>query len=142
KTGVSSAQATDQGAHHISLVTPNEQVQGEWDPTRVEQVIANLVNNALRYSPANSAVQVRIEPRGEDVVVWVVDEGPGVPPDQREHLFDRYYQTGTLSSGTLRAGARTSRDRAARQGLGLGLYISKQIVEAHGGQLDVEPNPD
>jgi signal transduction histidine kinase len=141
RTVVANAQALDQGAHHIELITPTERIQGEWDATRVEQVISNLVNNALRYSPTNSSVQVSVGPRQNDALVQVVDEGPGVPSEQREHLFDRYYQTGVLSSASLQSGG-SRHFGIGRQGLGLGLYISNQIVEAHGGQLGVEPNPE
>jgi signal transduction histidine kinase/CHASE3 domain sensor protein len=155
---VDELRATDSGAHAITLAAPAA-LTGCWDPLRIEQVITNLVGNALRHAPQASKVEVRLQGLDKEARVEVIDAGPGVPPEQRAHLFDRYYQTAPLSSGIL-----TDKDRSAagvgsgqspqapaqgaprnpqkRQGLGLGLYISQEIIKAHHGRIGIDPNPD
>ncbi|RYZ43540.1 MAG: response regulator [Myxococcaceae bacterium] len=99
---------------------------GVWDGRRLEQVLTNLVSNALKYAPG-TPLEVRLEEHGDHVRLEVRDEGPGVPEAQRASIFDRF-----------------DRGIASRNagGLGLGLFISKQIVVAHGGAVSVEEGPD
>ncbi|WP_158623258.1 ATP-binding protein [Corallococcus sp. CA053C] len=99
---------------------------GVWDARRLEQVLTNLVSNAMKYAPG-SALEVRLTEQGDFVRLEVRDEGPGVPEAQRESIFDRF-----------------DRGIASRNagGLGLGLFISKQIVVAHGGRISVEEGPE
>jgi signal transduction histidine kinase len=92
------------------------------DPVRVSQIVGNLVGNALKFTPSHGCVALRVLPEGEVVVFQVVDNGPGIPPDDIERLFDKFWQ------------ARQS----DRRGAGLGLAIAKGLVEAHGGKLWVE----
>jgi signal transduction histidine kinase len=96
------------------------------DPGRLERVIVNLVSNALKYSPAEERVRVDAEEREGRVIISVADRGPGIPPAEVAHLFRRYYR------------GRAARDRA---GLGLGLYSTRLLVDAHGGDLTVEAAP-
>lgn len=142
--------AADTGTHIITLNAPDK-LKGCWDPVRIEQVITNLVSNALRHTPANSLIELKIVAQDDGVLVQVIDEGPGIPAEQRPLLFDRYYQTGLLQSGILgeppdpdadgeNAGA--PRSPRKKQGLGLGLYISSEIVLAHKGRIGVDPNPE
>lgn len=98
------------------------EANGVWDPLRVEQVVANLLDNAVRYGEG-APIDVSVEIEDGFVRLDVVDAGPGVAADERAHLFERF------GSGTARA-------RSA--GLGLGLYISRAIVEAHGGTIALE----
>mgnify|MGYP000468688189 CR=1 FL=1 len=96
------------------------------DEQRVQQVLSNLVGNAVKFTPAGGRVTVRVElgrPPAHEVVVAVADTGPGIPPADLPAIFDRYWQ----GSG-----------RARRAGAGLGLPIAKGIVDAHGGRLWVE----
>jgi PAS domain S-box-containing protein len=93
------------------------------DATRLERVVANLLTNALKYSAADAPVTVRIAREGAEVVVSVTDRGIGIARDSAVRLFERYY--------------RTDAGKARASGLGLGLYISRMIVEAHGGRIDV-----
>jgi signal transduction histidine kinase len=107
-------------------------IEGEplvWiDPDRVHQVLANLVTNAAKYGDPNTAIAIDVAPRGELVELLVTNHGPGIPPEQMPLLFSRF--------------ARTPAARASRApGLGLGLYIAKGLVEAHGGSLWAESVP-
>lgn len=96
----------------------------EIDPLRVEQVVTNLLGNAVKYSPEKSAIHVRVSLVDPDTAeLSVRDHGGGVPPSERERLFERYYRAS--SSGS-------------HGGLGLGLYICRQIVEMHGGSIGAE----
>ncbi len=96
----------------------------DWE--RIERAITNLITNAFRHSPARKPVTVRVVQSAEEIVISVIDQGAGISPEEQKHIFDRLYQTG---SGK-KAG-----------GLGLGLSITRQIVEAHGGRIWVESNP-
>ncbi|MEO5952930.1 MAG: CHASE3 domain-containing protein, partial [Chloroflexia bacterium] len=87
---VANAQTTDAGQHQIELSTPTD-LSGQWDPTRIEQVITNLLDNALRYSPPNTAVKLSVTQEADKARVEVTDQGPGISDYQRTHLFNRYY---------------------------------------------------
>jgi signal transduction histidine kinase len=95
------------------------------DRRRLEQALSNLIDNALRLTPAGGAVTVEVRPAPGYVEFAVRDTGPGIPAEHLPHLFDRFWQ-----------GA-----RARRGGAGLGLAIVKGIVEAHGGRLFAESRP-
>jgi len=96
------------------------------DPDRIERAIVNLITNALKYSPSNSPVTIRIRRSEEEAVVSVTDQGAGIPPEHLPHVFDRFYRV-TGGKGVAEA-----------EGLGLGLYIARLIVEAHGGRIWAE----
>lgn len=100
--------------------------RARFDPPRIEQVLTNLVGNALRYAPAGSAIEIRARgvrgPERDFVEVSVADAGPGVPPRERTRIFEPYVQVEAPRAG----------------GLGLGLAICKRIVEAHGGAIHAE----
>jgi signal transduction histidine kinase len=98
------------------------------DHDRIDQVLTNLLENAVKYSPDGGPIEVRAEPRGAEVLVSVADTGVGIHPDQLELVFDRFYQ------------ADDDAPRRRFGGLGLGLYISRAIVEAHGGRIWAAPN--
>ena len=95
------------------------------DPGRMAQVLGNLLDNALRYTPAGGQVAVRVARGSGGVVVSVTDTGPGVPPDHLSHLFERFWR------------GDPSRSRRTG-GSGLGLAIARRIVEAHGGRIWAE----
>lgn len=98
------------------------------DPERVTQAITNLVDNALRYTPPGTRVTVSAQPVPSGVELSVADTGPGIPPEELPHVFDRFWR------------AEKSRNRATG-GSGLGLAIVKQLVEAHSGRVGVESQP-
>ncbi|WP_242345705.1 sensor histidine kinase [Anaeromyxobacter terrae] len=93
------------------------------DPARLERVIVNLLTNALKYSPPDAPVEVRVSRADGEAVVSVSDRGVGVPPEELPRLFERYYRA--------RSAGRT-------EGIGLGLYIARQLVLAHGGRIWAE----
>lgn len=94
---------------------------------RLEQVLVNLLDNALKYAPAGPIAVAVDAPNAATARVRVRDRGPGVPPEHRACLFERY--------------ARVPRDER-RGGLGLGLYLSRQIAERHGGRLGAASPPE
>jgi len=110
--------------HHLQVEAELGLPIADADPMRVEQVIANLVDNAVKYSPEGGPIIVRV--RGGDVLtVSVADRGVGISPEEAERLFERFYR---VDSSLARA----------TKGLGLGLSICKGLVEAHGGRIWVE----
>jgi PAS domain S-box-containing protein len=97
------------------------------DPVRVEQVIVNLVDNAIKYSPDGGPVEVELlQADPQNVSLVVTDHGIGIPPEHRAHVFDRFYQ------------AHAGRHFAGVAGMGLGLYITRRIVEMHGGIIRID----
>jgi PAS domain S-box-containing protein len=109
--------------HELSLSVPAE-LCAEVDATRLEQVVANLLDNALKFSPQGGRIEVALQrTTAEHLQMTVRDHGIGVPEEHRAHLFERFYQ----------AHASTH-----RSGLGLGLYISQKIVARHGGTIRAE----
>jgi two-component system sensor histidine kinase VicK len=97
------------------------------DATRFQQVLTNLLDNAVKYSPDGGEVEARLDVTDEHVVLTVTDDGLGIPEASREDVFRRFYRVDP--EGTRGVG-----------GSGLGLYITRQIVEALGGRVIVQPN--
>jgi signal transduction histidine kinase len=95
------------------------------DPRRTVQVLVNLISNASRYGPDDVEIEVGAAVRGEWIRITVADTGPGVPPEYREHLFQRFLYPDT------------GNDRA-QVGAGLGLSVVKAVVEAHGGEVGID----
>ena len=107
----------------FSLRAPRE-AMAYVDPLRLEQVLTNLLDNAAKYSSAGGRIDVAVlRPRGGGVRITVADSGIGIPFEHRRRIFDRFYQA--------HAGQGPG-------GMGLGLYISRQLVTLHGGRLEVE----
>jgi len=100
-------------------------VTGSWDPLRMEQIITNLLSNALKYG-AGKPVDVVVQRDGGTARVLVRDRGIGIDPDARERIFGRFER------------AVSSRHYG---GLGLGLFLARRIVEAHGGRIAVDSAP-
>lgn len=97
------------------------------DPDRLERILINLLSNALKYSPQDTRVTTRARQEDGQIVVSVSDQGPGIPAEDLPKLFQRY--------------ARLRGSETRRDGLGLGLYITRKLVEAHGGRIWVESQP-
>jgi signal transduction histidine kinase len=96
------------------------------DPERLRQVLSNLIDNAVKYSPAGAPVEVRLTPDGDAVHVSVNDRGPGIKPDDQHLIFEKF---GRVMGST------------SKPGTGLGLFIARSITEAHGGKLTVSSAP-
>ncbi|HEX2911570.1 MAG TPA: PAS domain S-box protein [Chloroflexia bacterium] len=115
--------------HEIEFEVPGfvTEIVTSFDAARLEQVLNNLISNATKYSPRGSKITVGLDPQPDaaKILVWVKDQGYGISQEAQAHLFERYYREYTAETkGT--------------QGLGLGLYISNEIIKEHGGRLWVE----
>jgi len=95
------------------------------DRDRMLQVLGNLLSNAVKFCGPGDRITVRAQPRDDRVVIEVTDTGPGISPADLPHIFEPYW----------------SAQHHARKGTGLGLYITKGLVDAHGGQITVESRP-
>lgn len=110
----------------VSVRLDNEvQVIVPGDRDLLKQLVLNLVDNAIKYSPPNSDVTVSLYETGDTVQIVVADRGPGIPPDQLEQIFERFYRVSGAQSRTV-------------GGAGIGLAISRWIAQAHGGDIRVE----
>ena len=112
---------------HLSLAEPLELPTVYADPTRLTQVIINLLANASKYGPQDETIDLELAQVEQMLKVTVADRGPGIAPGERAHLFNRF----------MRAGAQAS----DQYGIGLGLWVVKAIVEGHGGHVGVDKRP-
>ena len=114
-------------AHTLHLTVPEEPLELECDPLRLEQVLTNLVSNAIKYSPRGGAVHVSVTAEPAQVCFAVRDSGMGISEQERAHLFEPFRRLGA-SIETI-------------PGVGLGLYVVRRIVDAHGGHIEVQSQP-
>ena len=101
----------------------------EADHDQLIQVLVNLLDNALHHAPQKTAITLGCRSSVGSARIWVADQGPGIPPEHLPHIFDRFYRV------------ESDRDRH-RGGIGLGLAISRAVVEAHGGEIEIESLPE
>jgi signal transduction histidine kinase len=128
-------QAVEESRLHVERGTPRrvrltvsvdpQKLLAHGDPDRIHQVVANLIENAVRHSPEDGQVIVAARPERDKVRIEVLDEGPGIREEEAERVFERFYR-----------GAAPSRDG----GTGLGLAIARWIVDLHGGEIRAERN--
>ncbi len=122
---VGAARALDD-QHQISYRGPDT-LPAFVDPVRLEQVLTNLVDNAVKYSPEGGSIEVEVEvPAPGSARIGVTDHGVGIAPEHRPRVFDRFYQ---------------ARSGEQQGGMGLGLYVSHEIVRLHGGSIELESPP-
>jgi two-component system phosphate regulon sensor histidine kinase PhoR len=95
------------------------------DRERVREILLNLLDNAVKYSPQGGEIVVELQPTNGTVAVSVTDQGIGIPAAELDHIFERFYRVDTTDDREI-------------YGHGLGLYIVKKLVEAHGGSIAVE----
>ncbi len=115
-------EADERHVHFGAAVTADARVRV--DPGRMRQVLSNLVSNALKFTPANGEIALAVAIDGRDLLVSVRDTGIGIPVDRRERVFGMF--------------ERVNEDRSDAKGTGLGLALTKRLVELHGGQIDFE----
>lgn len=116
-------------AKGISLLPPEPEPELAMlaDAEQLGQVLINLLGNVLKYSPTGGAVRLGLERRGGQAVISVSDQGPGIPPEEQQFVFQKYYR---------------GRGAAMRaDGVGLGLAISQRVAMAHGGRLWLTSSP-
>ncbi|MCK4863242.1 MAG: response regulator [Dehalococcoidales bacterium] len=114
--------------HHLHIDIPETTPPVAIDNGRIGEVLTNLVENAVKFSEDNTTISIEAHPNGKEVILSVVDEGVGIPPELHHKIFERFFQ---------RDGRKTGR----RKGTGLGLAICRGIVEAHGGRIWMESEP-
>jgi signal transduction histidine kinase len=113
---------------HLEIVLPDDLPGIDGDGPRLTQVLVNLLANANKYAPESSTVRVGAQTSDGKIVVWVEDEGPGVPEASQGSIFDRF--------------SRGKTEEPEPGGLGLGLWIVKSIVERHDGSVRAERTND
>ncbi len=114
--------------HRVINSTPEEETENLWvwgDPGRLEQVVTNLLNNAIKYSPGGKEIEFKVFAKGTEIITSVKDHGEGIDEEEKELLFTRFYR-----------GKNCRNDSS--DSLGLGLYICRNLVEKHGGRIWVE----
>lgn len=112
-------------AHPVSVTVPDDLPPVPVDVVEIDEVLSNLLENAVKYTPAGTPIRIGAQHTGAAIAVQVSDDGPGIPAEHLPHLFDRYYRVHAGPTG----------------GSGLGLAIAKGIVEAHGGHIAVVSRP-
>jgi two-component system sensor histidine kinase GlrK len=121
--------------HRLEVVTKKLKVRTSLkkvillaDREKVRMAVDNIVSNAVKYSPVGGRIGIRVSRRAEQVVVDIMDEGPGIPNDERERIFEPFFQGKTPTGRHIR-------------GTGIGLSVVQECVEAHGGKIGVRVRP-
>ena len=113
--------------HHITVENDDDILLAKMDAKLIVQVVINIVDNAIKYTPPGSHITIKSEKQGEKIAVSIADDGAGIPDSQKPHVFEMFY-----------SGANKIAD--SRRSLGLGLSLCKSIIHAHGGELTVSDN--
>jgi signal transduction histidine kinase len=117
-------EALDDRDHPVECWTPDEPLMVNGDAVRLEQVVQNLLQNAIKYSPKGSPIRVRVEHQTDEATIAVSDQGIGIPADALPHIFERFYRADNV-------------DARHVSGLGVGLFVVREIAGLHGGSVDV-----
>lgn len=120
--------STQTTRHQIEVDFPDDFPVVLADEDRITQVLSNLISNAIKYATEGGKVRIAGQVRQDYVVICVEDEGPGIAPNDVPHVFDRFYRAPEVTRTT--------------KGAGLGLYLARAVVEAHGGRIWVDPKTD
>ena len=115
------------GKHEIRVELPDDMLMADMDARLMVQVVINIVNNAIKYTPEGSHITLSARRAGRQVVAEIADDGPGIPDGAKEKLFDMFYTVGNERGD-------------GRRGLGLGLSLCKSIISAHGGKIEAVDN--
>jgi signal transduction histidine kinase len=120
------SQAQARSKHQLRLEIPDHSIWVSGDAKRLEHAFIHVISNAIRYSPVDQPIVVACKERNrQEIQISVVDHGPGIPSELRREIFKRFYPSDTRKAG----------------GMGMGLYFSRAIVEAHGGKLSIDSTP-
>lgn len=114
--------------HQILLHSGEPVIECEFDPVRIAQVVSYLLNNGIKFSPQGGVIRVVLQREGDQIVLSVSDEGIGIPAEEIDSIFERF--------------GRASNAVSSFSGLGLGLYIAREIIERHGGTIEVSSQQD
>ena len=114
------------GQHNVRVTIPDDLPPVPLDYVEIDQVLTNVIENAARHTPAGTTIWISAEREADAIVIGVADDGPGIAEDERARVFDPFIRGG---------------DRRAARGAGLGLAISRGLVEAHGGYITAEERP-
>jgi PAS domain S-box-containing protein len=114
--------------HEVKLDSDSQTILVQADREKTEVALGNLIRNAVKFSPEGGAVYIKVRQAGPLAVVSVTDQGIGIPADEQERIFDRFYQV-------------DSSETRSFPGSGLGLYITKELVQAMGGSIEVDSEP-
>ncbi len=117
--------AAEEKGIDISLEIKTDETVSEIDPFKMEKVFYNLLSNALKFTPEGGKIEVGMVGNEQNLIIHVTDSGIGIPQEHIDHIFERYYQI-------------ESKDYKVQQGLGIGLAITKELVELHQGTIDVQ----
>ncbi|MFB6373309.1 MAG: sensor histidine kinase, partial [Bradymonadaceae bacterium] len=108
----------------LEVAVPDQPIEAIIDPDRIYQVITNVVDNAIKYSKADEVIRIEVDDRGETVLLGIEDDGVGMDEETVSHIFDRFFHGHHAGGGP--------------RSMGLGLYICRQIVEQHDGEITVD----
>jgi signal transduction histidine kinase len=114
-------------SHEFIVDVPDKPLRLTCDPARIEQVLNNLVSNAIKYSPRGGKIVASLHQEEGSVSLSVADEGMGIMPEDIDHVFDPFRRAG--------------RSNETIAGVGLGLFVARRIIEAHGGRITVTSRP-
>lgn len=121
------ADAAERTEQHCVVLEATEAVEGVWDPARLDQVLTNLLSDAVKYSPQGGEVRLAVHRQDDQAVVAVSDQGIGMAPDEQDRLFVPFQ--------------RSAQAQTIAGGFGLGLHIASEIVKQHGGTITVDSAP-
>jgi two-component system sensor histidine kinase KdpD len=113
------------GSREVCMTDQSRGAVAVAEPTYLEQVLRNLLSNAMKYSPADESINIAVESDARNVTVRVKDRGPGVPPEEAERIFTPFYRSASTSSHA--------------HGVGVGLAVCRRMIEAQGGRMWCEP---
>lgn len=114
---------------HIEIISSEKEKMMEADPSLLELAMTNLLQNAVKYSPAPANIKIKLEEKESESLISIIDRGHGIPEESLPHIFNRFYSVNKTISRKL-------------GGAGLGLSIVKNIIEKHQGKITAEPNPE
>lgn len=114
--------------YELELEIPENGVYGNWDEQRISRVLRNLIDNALKYGMAGKKLRILLEEKEQEIILEIQDYGDGMSPEETERIFDLFYRADVVRN-------------SKTGGMGLGLYISREIIHLHGGEISVISEP-